>query len=50
MKKQQKDVFFTKKRALSRKAQLMKREFGCDVMIIVHKKDTNNIFKYTTDS
>jgi len=43
------EKFYIKKRTMVRVAQQIKKQCRADVFIVVHKKDTDRIFSYTTD-
>lgn len=45
----QNEQFYVKKRGLFRKAEQVVRSCNSDVFIIVHQKDTNKIFSFTSD-
>ena len=35
---------------MNRKANALSKNFDCDVIVLIHKKDTNNMFKHTSNS
>ena len=45
----QNETFYVKKRGLFRKAEQVVRSCNSDVFIIVHHKDTDKIFSFTSD-
>lgn len=47
--KEKNDVFYVKKRGLFRKAEQVVRYCNSDVFIIVHNKESDKIFTYTSD-
>ena len=42
------EKFYTKKRTMLRIADQIKKQCDCDVFILVHKKDSDNIFSYSS--
>lgn len=42
-------MFYVKKRGLFRKAEQLVRSCNSEVFIIVHNKDTNKLFSFTSD-
>jgi sulfur transfer protein SufE len=47
--KEKNDIFYVKKRGLFRKAEQVVRYCNSDVFIIVHNKDSDKIFSFTSD-
>ena len=43
------EKFYTKKRTLIRVAEQIKKQCDSDIFIVVHKKDTNKMFSYSTN-
>ena len=43
------EKFYTKKRTMLRVADQIKKLCASDIFILVHKKDSDNIFSYSTD-
>jgi len=42
------EAFYTKKRALVRKAEQVSKACNSDVFIVLHQKDTDKIFSYSS--
>lgn len=43
------DPFFIRKRALYREADRVKKNYDCDIFIIMHHRETDKIYDYQTD-
>ncbi len=48
-KKSVKDQFYTQKRGINRKADQLSKNFDCDVIVMIYKRENKSLFKHTTN-